>query len=696
MHTKLKNNLALPEWSVPIILLVMCILTYGILLPDMGFYWDDWPSAWFNHIAGPSIFPEAFVSDRPLLGRLFMLTMSIMGSSILRWQVFALAVRWLSSLAFWTLLRITWPSKTREAFWAASFFAIYPAFTQQWIAITYSHVFIVYSVFIASLILTVYALRKATWFRPATIGALLLSGLSVFTAEYFIGLEIIRLMLIWLVVGRGQISNKQAVKSKLKQMVKIWLPYAILLILFIVWRIFIQGFPRGQIQTPNATNVPPLNVLEMISSILAVIVQDCLEVLVGAWGVVWNPASWLAYTAPVIADGIWIVAIIIAILYALVSIKIYNHDQQESGSSGKLFAIIGLISLVAGGLPFWAINLPYKTDFPNDRTAIPMILGASLLIVGLFDLATQNIKPKAILAAILIAGAFCYHYDSAASYVKEYEDQKTFFWQLYWRVPNIEPGTTLITDAWPFKYNTDNSLTAPLNWIYHPDEVNPDLDFVIINLSARLGNSLPGTRDEETGRVTIERNQPIQVDYRARRFDGNTNRMLAFIYRPPACLRILDPRKDMNIYSFPQTMYDIIPLSDPELITPKRMPSRPPYALFGKEQKKEWCLFFEEADLARQQGKWDEITKIGTTAFEEHHLQPSDASEYLPFIEGFARAGDLVRAEAFSDAAYKRQPSIQPTLCRLWHDLAISVPSLDKTTAFSALGCYNLEGSSHE
>ena len=40
-------------WAVPAGLFVAILLTYGPAVPWLGFYWDDWPTAWFGHLQGP-------------------------------------------------------------------------------------------------------------------------------------------------------------------------------------------------------------------------------------------------------------------------------------------------------------------------------------------------------------------------------------------------------------------------------------------------------------------------------------------------------------------------------------------------------------------------------------------------------------------------------------------------------------------
>jgi len=39
--------------KIPIYLLVLCGLAYGLLIPTLGDYWNDWPYAYINNMFGP-------------------------------------------------------------------------------------------------------------------------------------------------------------------------------------------------------------------------------------------------------------------------------------------------------------------------------------------------------------------------------------------------------------------------------------------------------------------------------------------------------------------------------------------------------------------------------------------------------------------------------------------------------------------
>ncbi len=43
-------------WLFPVILLLVCLITYAYQLGKMGFYWDDWPVVFLATLKNPSAF----------------------------------------------------------------------------------------------------------------------------------------------------------------------------------------------------------------------------------------------------------------------------------------------------------------------------------------------------------------------------------------------------------------------------------------------------------------------------------------------------------------------------------------------------------------------------------------------------------------------------------------------------------------
>ena len=76
-----------------------------------------------------------------------------------------------------------------------------------------------------------------------------------------------------------------------------------------------------------------------------------------------------------------------------------------------------------------------------------------------------------------------------------------------------------------------------------------------------------------------------------------------------------------------------------------------------------WCYFYEKAALARQRGDWQEVINLGEQA-EKAGLKPYDRIEWLPFLEAYARHGDLKKARNLA-LILRGNPFYQSQVCQM-------------------------------
>src|SRR5574338_1167036 len=156
----LTRGISFPSWSIPLALLALTLLSYGLRAFSLGFFWDDWPYLWFFHRFGPQGILAAFTSDRPFLSFIYNLSLSLLGSSSQNWQIFALLARWLCGFGLWSALAAAWPRQKFKAGWAAALFVVYPGFAQQWIALIYGQALLLFAAQLFSIGLTVWLARR--------------------------------------------------------------------------------------------------------------------------------------------------------------------------------------------------------------------------------------------------------------------------------------------------------------------------------------------------------------------------------------------------------------------------------------------------------------------------------------------------------------------------------------------------------
>jgi hypothetical protein len=300
------------------------------------------------------------------------------------------------------------------------------------------------------------------------------------------------------------------------------------------------------------------------------------------------------------------------------------------------------------------------------------MFAAGLILVGLIDL-ISTARVRYVLLALLIGFAAGRQFLWSTDYLRDWQAHKNLFWQMTWRAPGLKPNTAVLMNE-ELTFYADNSLSAPLNWIYAPTNRSDQIDYVFFYPTNRLDSSLSA----------LEPDIPIEYDYIAGRFEGNTSQALAFYYDPPACLRLLDPGLDADnrFIQLESLMREASALSNPEQILAASSASMP--AIYHPEPAHGWCYYFEKADLARQFGNWEEVVSLGDAALKlDDH--PNNPVERFVFIEGYAHMGDWERAIKLSRESYQVSKAyVGPLLCRLWVRIETDTPdSAERNEALS-------------
>ncbi len=361
----------------------------------------------------------------------------------------------------------------------------------------------------------------------------------------------------------------------------------------------------------------------------------------------------------------WLTLALVGAVFAILLAYLLRYSQgpaaETDASAGDdrwaLQAIVlGVLGILLGRLPSWAAGLPFALEFPWDRFLQSMMLGGSLLFVGLLEYFLKTYRRKALALSLFAALAVGVQFNTANTYRRDWDNQRTFFWQLAWRAPGLKPGTALITHELPLKYVSDNSLIAPLNWTYAPNFSGPEMPYLMVYSTIRLnGEALPN----------MQPGTPIYTSYRTRSFHGSTSQAVVIYDPAPGCLRVLDATyTSAEIFpGLPYMLADAIPLSDLTRVLPDAdPPARPPAELFGKEPGHTWCYAFEKAELARQVGDWPEVVRLEDEALAQGY-RPELLSEWLPFLEARAHLGDWQRTGEIAAGAVDADETMRPVFC---------------------------------
>ena len=674
------RNVLFDTRFTPVILLLLCLLSYGIFVPVTGFFIDDWYFMWFKHFFGALQFPAYYGVDRPFQGFFYPVASFILAGSEspIVWGLFAVILRWFCTLALWGTLKTLWPKSNLQNSLVAILAAVFPGFTQHWFVIQYSYYYACLAFFFLSNTLMIKAIRepKKFWiYYPLSI----MLGFYSMTSEFFFGLELIRPIILYIEFKRIDQTFGKLIVS----IIKYWGAFLVAFIGFAIWRfLFVTGVNHQVV----ITNAFLLNPFGTMLSILRSLFQSVIDSVINAWAYPFNFSNYPQ-------KGAVSILILSAMAVVFVNLSIWlllSRRKKTVESPMRIYSwrreglLLSITSLIFAGIPFLVAGL--KIDYLgfNNRFLLAYLFGSCLLIVLIFDfifswtrsgVLTSILRASGLLVCtLLVAVAVGYQISNANFYKNVWIRQRELFWQLDWRIPGLQPGTTLFTyspDSEGDMYS-GNALTAQLDWTYSSGVINRQVDYQFIILDSGQGKLIE----------SLDQNVPIYIDFRTYVFRGNTSQSI-YVYLPTlGCLRILDQDLNppetvlwnFNIFQPTQKTINILAstaLTDLNLILKEKISqNNPPLQVLGNEISHTWCYFFEKAEVARQFGEYEKVISLLDEATSKGYTPLVD-TEWYPFIDAFARTGDWQNAELITTRlASQDDATLHLGLCYLWQKLA--------------------------
>lgn len=618
-----------------VLLLLVCAIVYGPMLRSLGFYWDDWPGMMVANYLTPNDLRAYVASDRPASAFLFSTVSSLLGTDPLRAHVAALMARWLIALTVWWIVAGVWPGRRFEALATALLVAVYPGYGQHAIAWVHTQgVYIPLLLILFSFGCSVWSVRISRFRYGFTAGAIAAAAATTLVVEYFVGLELIRPVLMAAALG----SSARGWGARYRKALAAWWPFLLILCSWFIWRVFFFHSAR------QATNQGAL-----LSEIGGHPLQQLIQrILYGSSDVVkagllaWTQAAG-SYIFTSEQRGIWLEGLLIltgvAVLTAIWlrrEAAVQPDTTVEEQAWGGLAIVIGLFAMCAGGLPVWAANRHIILGALPDRYSLPLMFGSCLFAAGVVRRCLRTAAQQGAALALLAGIGGIYQFRTEADFAADWQLQRQLFWQLKWRAPGLLPGTAVVlVDDSALNPKSNYAVAVPLNLMYsgHPQ-------------SSRMGYWAFRTprNDPDHYRTPLLPNSQIEGRARTVWFQGSTTNELAIWYRPPGCLRILTPSDSGEMLDGDARRAASLSRLDRIRI---ESGSAADNKVMGREPEHGWCYYFESAELARQTGHWAIIVSLGDQA-RAKQLSPSVAAEWAPFIEAYLKSGRTKDADALA------------------------------------------------
>ncbi len=658
------HNLSI-AFSIIVIGLVSAIC-YLPLINQFGFMRDDWYLIWTGYTQGANKIIDLFSTDRPALGYLYSWTYSFLGSQPLHWNIFSYVIRLLSFLGVYWILTLIWPRQNYKNTLVTLLVVVYPGFLQQPNGNTFSNLFIAHTLSILSIGLTLQAVIQKNKLLKVVLIAIstIISFLYLLIAEYLIGMEVIRLILVWYSINK--IDEDNPIKSKLITFFSLVLPNLVIAILVLIWRLFIFQSDRPAMNVGNLvdsyTLSPGYNILRLAVEFL----KDQFELVVGAWAVpFYNLARTTRLKEFLVSMLFFAIVVTIFLIYRRINIKhgLNNNIEKDADKhTARDYLVLGLLCMIFTSIPVILSNRHVHFQTNWDRYSLQSSLGVALVIMGLLSY-IQKEWLRVFLYACLLGIAVSTHYFNAVNFKERWELHKELLWQLYWRAPEILADTVLSGDLYHYSYEEDYELWGPINLIYYPTSQEVEIKVEVLN-DQTIKNIVSSFWDQGATRIIN-----YERDYE--------NVLVFTIPSEFSCLHIIDGDNPvLSEFTSPEVM-TAAPFSKINRIKPEQSIPFPPEDIFGTEPDQNWCFYFQKASLASQNGNFDEVVRIAKE-IEQKGLKPNDWSEWVPFIEGYAYTGNFSEAKKLIPII-REMPFVKYQVCK---KLEMNVSNLPDETVY--------------
>ena len=703
MLNQFLEKIKFTERNLPLAIILAGILAFGLQIPSLGFFQDDWHFIHYGSAAGARGMLEFLTMDgRPTAAWVYALGYPLLGFSPLPWHVLSLTLRLVTVLLAWRLLQTLFPERTHTNALAAFFFLLYPAFTLQPQAVVYTEHWTSFALFFFSLLMTLRAIENPKRWLAYTALAVIATTLHLFTVEYFVGLELLRPLAIWIFAVRTPAPNRRygngtpqkqnsAGYHPAPRILATWLPYLLILLLFLYWRTIFLGSLDLRNNPADALS------LQTVITTLQHLGADIALVLVSSWFKLIDPiALELTRVRNFVIIAITIVSALLANFYSRVfagtQVDTYTgtHGSARHVSPTSQFLtrnsylLSGLLALLLGLAPAYAANfiIHLKLEPWNGRFALAALPGAGMLIAVVFESLFTSEKARRVMFAVLIGLLIGFHNRNAFSFKNAWEKQVNLYQQLTWRAPYIEPGTAVITDQEILGYMGDYPTSFALNTIYDAKSLRPS-PYWFFAMSENLGT------DADT---LVEGTQLTALKY-ASTFVGDSRDSLIIAFEPEKnqCLWILRP-EDAEYRGLTPQLKAAARTSNLSRIQDRHDVIPTLYETIVPEDPGTWCFHYQRADLARQFGDWEQVIFFWDLA-QEGGYSPGHGFEYIPFIQAYAHLENWKQALALTKQSNRVSANMKTILCPVWEELNMEISqSNERDSAFGEavelLGCH--------
>jgi hypothetical protein len=646
MQKLLKNE----TFISTLLIFLTTVVTYGINIPKLGYYYDDWYVLWSAHARGVQSLAGLFSTDRPFMGVVYSYVYRLLGDTIVNWHLYALLWRFIGGMAFFWILRLIWPKQKYLTALMTVLFIVYPGFLSQPDANTKQNQLYGFGTALLSIALMLQAMKtnNRVWKAVCTVLSLILTANYLFIYEYMIGFEGTRLLLLGYALF---LEGFRKFRPLATETLKRFLPYAAVTAGFLYWRLFIFEGSRNATDASQLAGGYLSNLRHMSIRLILQSAKDFLDLSIFAWFV--KPYQLLSdSTFSSMGTAVLIAALVIglALFYTSLFKKWWGADYSEAETPHLLkeFLAIGALTVVFGVVPVIFSGRQVDLYDAYKSYGLHPIGGVVLLTTAVLLMLKPNFRKPVLM--VLIGISVLTQSLNADNWAQFWNLERETWWQLTWRASDIQDETLIMANLPEgFQLQQDYEIWGPVNLIYNPEPAKtPAIAAEVLTYDTAFDVLQQNTVSNRVRDIRIPRNF--------------ANLLLISVPSAASCMHVIDGSLPVYAENEPLITQLIGNYSHVDRIIPNGTPPVPPPDIFGTEPSHEWCYYYQKASLARQQGNWKEIGRLYDEII-SLNLSPNDKSEIVPFIEGLVNDGRQDEALALYNSEFKGHLKTRFPLC---------------------------------
>ena len=465
---------------------------------------------------------------------------------------------------WWSFTRL-WPKAKRQVTYAALLFAIYPIFIQQPIAVAYQRHWLAYAAYLFSIGAIMSVVRQPKHYWLFTVLSILTLLVHLSTLEYFVGLELLRPVILWVALIDKENTLLEEFPSGIYQVAA----YLVILAAFSIWRIVasLQVGIQFEGAMPADSNPPALlfdlfaKPVATLIHLVQMVLQDSIHIFATSWYSTLNPQA-INLTRPFTVFS-WGMVVITALDRHHLSPRLKTDDRSKSQeaqaenpqTNWPLQAFVtGLCATLFGMLPVWVIYQQVSIPGNNtDRFGLAAMFGASLVIVATLEWLLKK-RRSVLVIGVLVGLAVGMHLRIANEYEYSWTKQERVYWQLYWRAPAVTPSTNFLSDRDLFSFVRP---AFSFNLLYLQPRDTRQLAYNFFLIPEGIASGSPSWLD----------GIQIETHYREFSYSASSKDSLVIFYEPPEttnCLWVMQPDDEYNPH-LTARMIDALPISNLDL-----------------------------------------------------------------------------------------------------------------------------------